>query len=130
MMFLYLCDRVAYATGKITTAICGTETQEFLLPATAMTSTTLNAAWLEGQGIAIPVIMTSQQAVKEGAGNPLPIENDNPTQPGGWVDQSEEKTLKTSSAARAAHSSFLPLNAKIFLFLALLWLFNLMWPDS
>jgi hypothetical protein len=34
MMFLYLCDRVAYATGEFTT---GTGTQEFPLPAMAMT---------------------------------------------------------------------------------------------
>jgi len=64
MMFLYLCDRVAYATGEITTDICGTGTQEFPLLATAMT--TPDAAWLEGQGIAIPV--NSQHAVREEAG--------------------------------------------------------------
>lgn len=122
MMLLYLCDRVAYATGEITTAICGTGSQEIPLLAAAMTSTTPDA-WLEGQEIGIPV--TSQQVVKEEAVNPLPIENDHPTRPRNWIDRSEKTPVRV-----AGHSSLLPLNAKMFLFLALLWVFNILWPDT
>ena len=78
MMFLYLCNRVAYATGEITTAVCGTGTQEFPLPATAMT--TPDATWLWGTAL----LVTSQHAIREEAENPLPIEDNDPTRPGGW----------------------------------------------
>ncbi|KIM48284.1 hypothetical protein M413DRAFT_440005 [Hebeloma cylindrosporum] len=134
MTFLYLCDRVAYATGEITNAICATGTQEFSLPTTATSSTIAQAALSEAQGIEMPIPVVSHRvddSARHETGNLLPIETATST---GWVDASEERTLETSSAGPlqrrvAGRSSFVSLNAKIFRFLALLWLFNVLWPD-
>ncbi|KDR84899.1 hypothetical protein GALMADRAFT_298941 [Galerina marginata CBS 339.88] len=125
-MFLYLCDRVAYATGEITTVICGTRNRELPFPTTTAMESVIE---LEGQVISIP--LTRVSGLKDDAGNALPIEPDTPIRPGRWVDRLAESSSQTSSR-NLQHwfneSSWTwRLDARILLFLGFLWLFNLLW---
>ncbi|KAF8971412.1 10 TM acyl transferase domain found in Cas1p-domain-containing protein [Flammula alnicola] len=124
-MFFYLCDRVAYATGDITMTICATRTRGLPPPVTEVNIP-------EGQEISISLTSLRVEGVlKDDAGHPLPIEPDTPIRPNRWVDRLAEGPSPPSSQRglyRWVSSWLSRLHARVFVFLGILWLFNIFWP--
>lgn len=138
IMFVYLCDRIAWATGHVTTRICSEEEKEreLLLPTIASpstaahTDTVFDAGTVE-DGQEITIFMKPL--------GPSQAEPDTPIRPR-WIEHpviSHSSLQVMPSAARlrlrfAALTYTLSLHTKIFVFLFLLWTFNILWvypPD-
>ncbi|PPQ92666.1 hypothetical protein CVT25_013973 [Psilocybe cyanescens] len=135
-MFLYLCDRVSFATVEITASVCGTRIREMQFPATTpiedASDSTLS---IDEQEITISLLpLQVGDTLKDDSGNPLPIEPDTPIRPGRWVDRLAENASQPASESMihrvfSANTSWtFRLSVRIFAFLVVLWLLNLVWP--
>lgn len=127
-MFLYLCDRVAWATGEVTSAICKIKNRELAIP----TTMAANNDDIEGQAI---TISSPSFHTKDEAGNDLQVEreSDTPIRPARWVDRlagpaSQPLYAKCIQHWLAKRSPIWGLSARIVPFFIALWLLNIFWP--
>jgi hypothetical protein len=138
IIFLYICDRVAYATVEITTTICGVRQRGLPAPATAVSFTASESIdeESEGQEITIPMIPLSQSrsfTSKNGSDlEQLPLEPDTPIRPNRWIDRLAENPSRSSSQGRlhgwlSEHNWLWQLHSQILVVLGILWLFNIFW---
>lgn len=132
-MFVYLCDRVSWASGDLVIKIDGGEGRKGLPrpvishpppSAEAVTSTVFDAD-AEERGQESGMSMQHLGAPHTDAEKPEP---DTPIRPRRWVDRlvdrSQSPALKTWLAS---YGTTLPLQAKIFLLMLTLWIFNIFW---
>ncbi|KAF8168192.1 O-acetyltransferase [Crassisporium funariophilum] len=130
IMFIYLCDRVAHATGELTTRICGTGTPRALpLPVTAPTINVPDETpSADSQELTIPLMGLR----KDDAGSPLSLEPDTPVRPRRWVERlAEDSTLPPRGVGLrgwVAKFGWTPgLKTAIVLSIGLLWVLNVLW---
>ncbi|CAA7258658.1 unnamed protein product [Cyclocybe aegerita] len=131
IMFVYLCDRIAYATGEITNRICGVRIRELPQLPPPVTAPPSNAAPQDVDGQEVTINLAPLHGRKDGAGNPLPMEPDTPIRPRRWVDRLAEDSPSQPSALQswfAESGGALRVNARLLIFMAVLWLFNIFWP--
>ncbi|KAH9487018.1 putative O-acetyltransferase CAS1 [Psilocybe cubensis] len=135
-MFLYLCDRVSFATAEITATICGTRVREVELPATTPTQSSPETPLAaDEQEIIISLSpLQADDTFKDESGNPLPVEPDTPIRPGRWVDRLAQNPSQPASHSFtqrlfAANTSWtIRLGVRILAFFVVLWLLNVFWP--
>ncbi|KAF5312144.1 hypothetical protein D9619_003453 [Psilocybe cf. subviscida] len=137
IMFIYLCDRISYATGELTNTICGKRPRETPLPVANApphpppSQENGNGRSSEAQEVVISMTsLRAEDVVKDELGQPL-LEPDTPIRPGPgrWADQlanGHGQGSKTVSG-KWAQKMLGNLSAKIGAFLVLLWILNMLW---
>ncbi len=135
VMFIYICDRIAWATGDLVTRIDGSEgRKELPRPVTSQpppsteagTSTVFDA---EEVGEENDISLKHLGPPRMDDGKPVLLESDTPIRPRRWVDRLAKRSpspaaLKTSwFTCRTA----MPLHVKLLFLLLTLWVFNIFW---
>ena len=131
IMFIYLCDRIAYATGEITNKICSVRPRDLPPPVTAALSNDVaDQDASEGQEVTIP-LLTVNDGRKDEAGNPIPMEPDTPIRPR-WVDRLAASSSQPSTKPGLwkwidDRGLTFQMAAKLGFFMVIIWLFNIFW---
>ncbi|TFK41248.1 O-acetyltransferase [Crucibulum laeve] len=141
IMFIYLSDRVAYATGEITSRICGGTSKGLPLPNTVSTHSTAasssrNEADIHSdahsQEVTIPLIPSAMEDIrKDEDGNRLPPEPDTPGRPRRWVDRLADGEpsvrLPGFKVLYGASGWEMGVNSKLAVAAGIMWTMNLLW---
>jgi N-acetylneuraminate 9-O-acetyltransferase len=133
IMFLYLSDRMAYATTQITTRICSENQSQPSLPNPVSTAPRIPASTpsqIESehvQEVELPSRANPDLLSKEGRGGL--VEPDTPIRPRRWLDRLAEPPSSSPSAFKpSAFSSFLTdLRGRVLFGLLVMWALNLLW---
>lgn len=139
IMFVYLCDRISYATGELTNRICGGNKEKGLpRPVTSVapppSDTVFDAGSVDDEGQEVEIPMRMLDTRKDAEGNSITFEPDTPIRPRRWIDRLAEQ----SPPQTPGNSGFMvwfakerlqsvPLHAHILGFLVILWIFNVLW---
>jgi hypothetical protein len=136
VMFVYLCDRISWATGNIVNRLCGGEKgkplpRPVIAPVVEPPPETLFDAGTEGGAQEVIVPMKSLNHRQDVELSPEP---DTPMRPRQrWIDRLADQSSETSSRrSRLGPSidfswSTTPLQAKLVAFSIILWLLNIFW---
>ena len=129
IMFVYLCNRISYATGELTNVICGKRSRETQVLPVATAPRPLQEDGRASEAQEVVISMTSlrgEDAVKDGSGQPL-LEPDTPVRPGRWADRLTDGQMSSSASGRWAQRVLGNLPVKIGAFFILLWILNILW---
>lgn len=129
VMFVYLCDRISWATGDIVNKLCGGEKEKSLprpvvAPIVETPPETLFDAGAEDglQEAAVPMKAIQEHEPRPEPHSPIPR----------WIDRLSDHSLETSRISQREpyiDISWIgtPLHAKLVAFLVVLWLLNMFW---
>lgn len=145
VMFIYVSDRMAWATGEITNRICAKpKAPQPVLPAPTSASTAESRPFLndgngdevelenveDGQEMIVPPRSQNLQRLKDQDGAPIPFEPDTPIRPRRWIDRlAEVKPAPPSSEGvwSRAGNFFTTLKGHLVLSFLFMWLLNVSW---
>lgn len=134
IMFIYLCDRISWATGNIVNRLCvGEKDRSLPRPVVAPSVQPPEALFDAGSEEGCQESIVSMKSVRPLQAGGLPSEPDIPIRPRQrWIDRlasHSEASLQTSRLGPHSDFSWItsPLHAKLVAFLVILWLLNIFW---
>jgi hypothetical protein len=135
-IFVYLCHRIANATGEVTKNVCSRPQQ---LPTVQLNGVTLESigqpAPREAESIPLTNSDVESGQRKDMDGNALPAEPDTPVRPTRWIDRLADGPSPSTGPRYSVRLSGLfgkldwatGLESKAIIFLCCLWFLNVLW---
>lgn len=139
VMFIYVSDRVAYATNHITSWICGGTPKSLPLPTTAPSNAASGSSsrrnlGSEGQDVtvSIPLLPTADNGRKGDESDSLPPEPDTPIRARRWVDRLADGSSHPPRTPGfriwyGANSEGYGVKTKLAIGVCLMWVLNMLW---
>lgn len=133
VMFVYLCDQIAWATGSIVNRMCGGEKNKTLPRPLGARIVELppEALFDAGNDEEVQEVIAPMKSLNPVHGNGF--EPDTPVRPRQhWIDRLDDHSSETSRSQRLGVRCNIscittPLHVKLVAFLILLWLLNIFW---
>lgn len=148
IMFIYLSDKMSWATGEITSRICAKPktTLEAALPLPISTTSGAGPTSSNNNGddavvefdvdeegaqeLVVPPRSQALRSLKDQDGTPAPFEPDTPIRPRRWIDRLAEARPPSNPTARhldKVRSFFTSLKGHLVLALLVMWVLNVSW---